>query len=513
MKAARLVLAATIGLVGQVSFAASCEDLAKLRLPATTITSAQVVAAGAFKPPAESRAAARVSPRVYAGLPPFCRVMASATPTSDSDIRIEVWMPVSGWNGKYQAVGNGGWAGEIYYQDMAAALAAGYATSGTDTGHVGNSAEFALGHPEKLVDFAHRAIHEMAVKSKAVIQAHYGAAAKRSYFNGCSQGGRQGLTNAQRYPDDFNGIVAGAASWNYLRSHAARTAINLMVNRTPDSHIPANKLPMVHNAMLEMCDALDGVKDGIIENPTRCKFDPAMLQCKGADNPSCLTPAQVESAKALTSPLKHPTTGAILFANHLWPGAELGWATLGGPKPLVNALTAMQNIVFKDRNWDWRTMNVATDVDLTDKIDQGLLASNNFDLKPFFDRGGKLLMWHGWADPQVSPQNSITYFQNVLKTVGPAGANSVELFMLPGVYHCRGGPGPDTFDRMSAIEQWVEHGKKPTRLVASGLKEGKTERTRPLCPYGQVAQYRGSGSTDEAASFTCTPQAMDVTVR
>jgi Tannase and feruloyl esterase len=511
------VLLIVVGVHAVPGLAATlCEDLTKLSLSEATVTSAQMVAAGAFTPPSgggTGRGGAEAQQQQYAKLPAFCRVMLTLRPSSDSDIKVEVWLPSSGWNGKFEAVVAGAMAGSIPYALMAPALAEGYATSGTDTGHVGNNADFMPEHPEKLIDFAHRAIHEMAVKGKTVVNAYYGSAPKWSYFNACSGGGRAGLASAQRYPDDFQGIVSGAASWNPMRMDAARVAVNLTVNRTPDSAIPPSKYRMIHNAVLQACDPLDGVKDGVIENPTKCKFDYASLACKSDDGPSCLTAAQVESAQVLTSPLKHPNTGAVLFEGHLWPGAELEWDTLGGSQPLSNALIRLRNITFKDPKWDPRQFNTATDVELVEKLDNGLLASNNFDLKPFFDRGGKLLMYHGWADPQVTPQNSIIFYNNVLKVVGKSAENSIALFMLPGVSHCGGGPGPDTFDKMAAISQWVERGQKPARIVASHLTGGKVDRTRPLCPFGQVAKYKGTGDTNEAANFSCAPESMDTTGR
>ncbi len=490
--------------------AATCEELLRLTLPDTKITAAETIAAGQFTPPGNPPPAAAA--RAYAALPSFCRIAASLTPSPDSDIKVEVWLPASGWNERLQAVGNGGWAGTIPYPSMAAALAAGYATVGTDTGHMGNNADFAPGHPEKLIDFAYRAIHEMTAAAKAVVPAFYGSAPRYWYFNGCSQGGRQGITAAQRYPQDFDGIVAGASAWNSMRMHAGRLAVNQAMNRAPGSAIPASKYPMIHEAVLQACDGLDGVKDGVIENPTKCTFDPQVLACKDGDSPSCLTAPQIQSAKAMLSPVRHPSTGAVLFEGHLWPGAELEWDTIGGPEPLNNAVTALKNVAF-DRSWNPARFNVATDMETATRADNGLLASDDANLKPFFDRGGKLLMWHGWADPQVTPQNSTMYFRNVLTTVGSQADASIALFMMPGVYHCQGGPGPDRFDRMAAIEQWVEQGQKPTRLVASRIRDGKVDRTRPLCPFGEVARWKGTGSTDDEANFSCVPEEVITTTR
>jgi feruloyl esterase len=486
--------------------APSCESVKALTLPDTTITLAQAVDPGAFTPPvpADGAAVPPAAAQAIRELPAFCRVTATLKPTSDSDIKIEVWLPVSGWNGKLQSVGNGGWAGVIGYPALAAALAHGYAAAATDTGHVGNSADFALGHPEKLIDFGYRSIHEMTVQAKAIVQAYYGTGPRLSYFNGCSTGGRQAITEAQRYPADFNGIVAGASAWNAMRMHAARTVVNLMVNKEADHVIPPSKYPMIHSAVLDACDALDGAKDGVIENPTRCHFDYAILACKGGDGTDCLTKGQVASAKVMTSPLKDPKTGRVLYEGHLWPGSELGWATLGGPAGYGNATTALKNIAFKDPRWDYRTFDVSTEMERASQSDNGVLYSGDPNLKPFFDRGGKLLMYQGWADPQVTPQASVIYYSSVVKMVGnDKAANSIALFMVPGMNHCQGGIGTDTFDKVGTLEQWVEQGKIPTTILASHLTNGHVDRTRPLCPYPQVAEYKGTGSTDDAGNFIC----------
>src|SRR5262245_4388229 len=362
-------LAGLAGLERTSAAGAECKDLAALKVPDTAIKSAEVVAAGAFTP-ADGSGGGRSGRSPFANLPAFCRVTAALHPTSDSDIGIELWLPASGWNGKFQAIGQGGLAGNIPYAEMADALAARYATSGTDAGHVGSSAEFVIGHREKLIDFAYRAFHELAAKSKTLITAHYGKAPERSYFNGCSGGGRHGITSAQRYPADFDGIVAGASTWNQPRMDAARMAVNRFINRSPETQLPPEKFPMIHDAVLNACDMLDGVKDGVIENPTRCHFDLQSVQCKEGDAPSCLTAPQVESGKALISPLRHPKTGEVLFEGHLWPGAELSWRTLSDPKPLSNVLTRLSNIVFQDPHWDYRQFNVETDVQHAVDIDQ-----------------------------------------------------------------------------------------------------------------------------------------------
>jgi feruloyl esterase len=482
----------------------SCEGLATLTLQHTTITAAQTVAAGTFTAPVANPGAAGRGGAVYGALPSFCRVAATLKPTSDSDIKIEVWLPSSGWNGKFEAVGNGGWAGSISYPALAQAVARGYASASTDTGHTGNTAAFAPGHPEKVIDIGYRAVHEMTLQAKAIIDAFYGAAPKVSFWNGCSLGGRQGITEAQRYPNDYDAIVAGAPAVNSIRLHGARMTINQMVHRSDDSYIPPEKYSMIHDAVLESCDALDGVKDGVIENPTRCHFDPKLLECKGPDGPGCLTAAQVETAKALYAPVKNPKSGAPIFPALLLPGSEMNWRILAGPEPIGTALEAFKYVVFQDPSWDWHRFNPASDIALAEKADHGVLDSGNANLQWFVKRGGKLLMYHGWADPQVAALNSVDYFNNVTRELGKSVVGkSIQLYMVPGMAHCQGGPGTDTFDKMAAVEHWVETGVAPAEIVASHATAGTVDRTRPLCPYGKVAKWNGTGSTDDAANFSC----------
>jgi feruloyl esterase len=491
------ILIAVTSLVAATAHAAtSCSELAKLTLPGTTITSAQVVAAGRFTPPASVAGS-------YRSLPEFCRVTATVKPSADSDIKMEVWMPASGWNGEFEGVGNGGWAGVIGYAAMGEAMRAGYATASTDTGHVGGSASFALGHPEKLVDFGYRAVHEMTVQGKAMTDAYYGGRPTRAIWNACSTGGRQGITEAERYPADYEGVIAGASAIYSMTIHAARVAVNAIVHRSEDSYIPPEKYAMVHDAVLAACDATDGVKDGVIEDPLRCHFDPKVLECKGADAPSCLTTAQVDTMRVLYSPVKGLPGQPPL----LQPGTELGWGTLSGPDPLRLSLDAFKFVVFKDPAWDMRRFNAATDLPLAVKSDDNVLSLTDPNLKPFFDRGGKLLMYHGWADPQVPAQNSVRYFGEVVKATGKGVVGkSVQLYMVPGMGHCRGGAGTDTFDKVGAMEQWLAQGTAPAQIVASHATSGSIDRTRPLCPYGQIAKWKGAGSTDEATNFACVAQ-------
>jgi feruloyl esterase len=486
--------------------AASCESLASLALPDTVITLAKTVGPGeltlAPNPGAGSGGNAQTGAR-FASLPAFCRVAASIRPTSDSDIRIEVWMPAQGWNGKFQAVGNGGWAGLISYDALAEALSRGYATVSTDTGHVGNNGAFALGHPEKLIDFGHRAVHETAVKAKAIIIAFYGDGPRFSYWNGCSTGGRQGLKEAQFYPGDFDGIVAGASANPRPRLAAWSLMVGQAAHKTPASYIPPSKYQAVHEAVVKACDTIDGLKDGLIDDPRRCTFDPAVLACKGEDDTACLTIPQVEAMKGMLRPAMDPATRTEIFPS-LELGAELGWSVLAGPQPFSAAVDHFKYVVFEDANWDWKTFNLVPDAARADKVDKNIIAASDPNLKPFFDRGGKLLMYHGWADQNVAARASINYYTSVVNMLGAGQtADSIRLFMAPGMAHCRGGDGPNTFDMVAALEQWVEQGRAPSRIIASHSTNGKVDRTRPLCPFPQVARYKGSGSIDDAANFEC----------
>jgi feruloyl esterase len=475
--------------------ASSCENLTSLNLPDTTITSAQSVAAGAFTPPANGAAES------WNDLPAFCRVTATLKPSSDSDIKVEVWLPAAGWNKKYQAVGNGGWAGVISYSAMADAVRKGYASSSTDTGHATPGGGFALGHPEKLVDFGWRSLHEMTVKSKAIIEAYYSSGPRLSYWNGCSTGGRQALKEVQKFPNDYDGVIAGAP--------ANRTAMALWVSsallKDPASTIPRSKYAMIHQAAIGACDAGDGLKDGLIDDPSKCKFDPAVLLCQGADSPSCLTGPQVAAAQKIYSPATNPRTGQVLFSS-LVPGTELGWAVPApGPDTNPNIWDQYRFVVFKNPAWDWRSFDFDADIERSEGADNIVMNATDPNLKPFVAHNGKLLIYQGWADTNVPAPNTIKYYRSVTDTLGGSSKtmSNVRLFLAPGMGHCRGGDGPNEFDKVTALEQWVEQGKAPERLIASHRADGKVNRTRPLCPYPQVAKYKGSGSIDDAANFAC----------
>jgi feruloyl esterase len=517
-------------LPGIVNAQQSCESLATLKLPDTTVTLAQSVSPGDFRPPTANAAAAGALPGATPGgrgpggappatpggrgaaaflnLPAFCRVAAEIKPTADSDIKIEVWLPASGWNGKFQATGNGGWSGAIGYPAMGQALARGYATTGTDTGHEGGSASFALGHPEKLADFGYRAVHLMTVQAKAIIAAYYGRGPQFSYWFACSTGGRQGLREAQQFPTDYDGIIAGAPA-NYMTHLEAWTLwAPAAMNATPESAIPSAKFPTIHQAVLAACDSLDGLKDGLLEDPRTCHFEPKTLLCKGEDANNCLTAAQVQTAEKIYSPATNPRTKEVIYPA-FQPGSELGWTFFAGPNAPSVATDLFKYETFKDANWDWHTFNFDSDMALADKVDGGLLNTLNPDLSPFFTHGGKLIQYHGWSDTLIAPENSINYYTSVASKLG--GAKKIDedyrLFMVPGMGHCAGGEGPTNFDMVTALEQWREQGKAPEKIVASKYVDNDPAKgaamTRPLCPYPQPSQYKGSGDTNDAANFVC----------
>lgn len=493
-----LVVATLSMLTAQFAAAATCESLATLALPGATVTLAQTVAAGAFTP-----AGGRAAGAPFGDLPAFCRVAATLAPSSDSDIKIEVWLPASGWNGKFQGVGNGAWQGSIAYPAMAEALRRGYATSSTDTGHEGGSASFGLGHPEKVIDFAYRAVHDMTVKAKAVVNAYYGHAPRFSYWVGCSAGGRQAMQEAQMFPSDYDGIVAGSPGldWSGRTAQAVRMAQAL---QKEDARLSSAAAQMLHGAVVAACDALDGVKDGLLESPAACTFDPGVLACKSGEVSGCLTPAQVGTARMIYSPIVDPTTKREIPG--LAPGSELGWTDLGwSASARATGLDHLRYLVFGDPAWDVQKFNVSTDVARLAEGPSGAIDARDPTLTPFFDRGGKLLQYHGWSDPQITPLSSTEYFTRVATALGGVSKlqGSYRLFMAPGMAHCSGGEGPNDFDELTALEQWVEHGKAPDMIRASHTTNGKVDRTRPLCPYPQVATYKGAGSIDDAANFVC----------
>ena len=524
MRIVRCAVFVTAVFVTKPLFAATCESIAALKLPATTITAAQVVAAGAFRPSTLPSAAVLKS---FENLPAFCRVQGVIQPSSDSHIEFEVWLPMASWNGKYFAVGNGGGAGNITYgrealpatniPGLREALIAGYAASSTDTGHHEGDAKWAFGHPERIVDFGYRAVHEMAQKSKAIVAAFYGMGPKHSYFDSCSTGGRQALMEAQRYPADYDGLIAGAPSNNLTRV-AASFIWNLQATEIdPASYIPANKYPAIEAAALTACDARDGVKDGVIDDPRVCDFKPATLLCSGPESANCLTQPQITALEKLYAGPRN-SQGQQLYPG-LLPGGEtgpVGWGFYvsgGAPHTSYDYLAGIETgqAIYQNAAWDFRTYNIDRDVKTADDTMGRALNAVDPDLKALKEKGGKLIMYQGWNDPAVPPMGTVDYYNNVVTKMGRTNTESFgRLYMVPGLQHCYGGPGPNTFGptMTTALERWVEHGVAPGAIIATKYKTdgdpaSGVVRTRPLCPYPQVARYKGTGSTDEAANFTC----------
>ncbi len=512
----------SISLLAAPLAAATCDSLADLKLANTTITSAKTIAAGAFTLPP----GVPVSPSSAASfkkLPDFCRVEGVLQPSTDSHIEFEVWLPAFGWNGKIHGEGNGGFAGSINYTALAGSVLAGYASSSTDTGHKGEATEarWALGHTEKIVDFGYRAIHETAEKSKIIVRAFYEEDVKHSYFSSCSNGGRQALMEAQRYPEDYDGIIAGApaAAWTHIG-----TAFIWDLQATeidPASYIPQGKFPAIEAGVVAACDARDGVKDGVIDDPTKCDFKPSALLCKGAESDACLTQPQITALEKIYAGPRN-SRGEQIYPAFL-PGGESGpggwglWVSGAGPGKSLQYQFATQgwtNMMYE--NADFRTINLEHDVKLADDAMGARLNAVDPDLKALKDRGGKLILYHGWSDAALAPMATVNYYQSVVAKMGQKPtAEFVRLYMVPGMQHCGGGPGTDSFGATpggpsdaqhsisAAMESWVENRIAPNRIIATKLAAGQVVRTRPLCPYPQIARYSGSGSTDAAASFRC----------
>jgi feruloyl esterase len=491
-----------------------CAALAQQQLPQTTISAAEPISSRSFTPPGSSNP--------ITDLPPFCRVAGTIAPTSDSQILFEVWLPLERWNGKLAGVGNGGWAGSISFGPLAAQLRRGYATASTNTGHPAepgaNAARFAFEKPERLIDFAYRSHHETALKAKALVQAFYGRAPERSYFVGCSSGGYEGLMEAQRYPSDYDGIIAGMPANNWTRLMAGDLDAILAVSKEPGSQLTVSALGALHRGALAACDGIDGVVDGILEDPRRCKFDPAVLTCKPNQAPdTCLTPAQVEAARRIYGGLKDPKTGAQLYPG-LAPGSEPFWPNRDPGSPFTIPIAHYRWLVFADPDWDWKTFQF-TDPAGHEAFLKGeakfapILNATDPNLQKFRDRGGKLLQYHGWNDQLISAQNSIDYYESVLSAFAAGKKDRAatlrevqgfhRLFMAPGMAHCGGGTGPNTFDMQEVLEHWVERGIAPDRIVATRAINGVVDRRRPLCPYPQVAVYKGQGDINDDASFVC----------
>jgi len=527
--AAVLSVAGTASAQATPSSPQSCEKLSQVTLQKAKIVSAQAIDAGAFTPPANITPWLIGDPAFYKSLAAFCRVVVQATPSADSDIKIEVWLPADGWNGKVQGHGNGGFAGEIDYRGLGLSIEQKYATAATNTGHSagGTDASWALGHPEKVADFGYRAIHEMTQIAKIVINAFYGSQAQRSYFGACSNGGRQALMEAQRFPEDYDGILAGAPAnfWTHLLTKALADAQATTLD--PASYIPASKLPAIARAVNAACDAQDGITDGVLNDPRQCKFDPAALLCKESDSNECLTAPQVTALKKLYAGPRD-AAGKLIFPGYL-PGAEEGpggWgAWITGMAPGKSLLFAFgggyfSNMVYEKADWDYKSTKAEDGLKAAETKTAKILDATDANLTPFKARGGKLILYHGWNDAAISALNSINYYNNVASKMGQSETDAFSrLYMVPGLQHCGGGPGANSFGQLGmgaadpqhnmelALVEWVEKGVAPSAIVATKFVDDDPSKgvkfTRPLCPYPQVAKFKGDGNTNDAANFAC----------
>jgi feruloyl esterase len=498
------------------------QSIALAGLPDTIIESAQTTS-GTFTPPDGTAP--------IPGLPSFCRVTAKYAPSAVSDIQIEVWLPSTGWNGRLQGVGNGGLAGSITYTALAPAIMTGYASVSTDTGHVASDTTW-LAIPDKERDNGYRAIHGMTLIAKAVVQQFYSSAPQASYFNGCSTGGGQGFGEVQLYPDDYDGVLAGAPQ--DFATHIRATAIwnGKATLDDPASYIPPAKLPQITAAVLAHCGTPAEVADGFLQNPQLCRFDPFLLSCAAGQDPTtsaCFSPPQITAIRKLYQ-------GSVETDTHelIWPGYEPGsegpvnssgggtvsWATeTAGPLPFSAGTTFYSYAVFDNPKFDFHIMNFTSDVQKADQ-EYPYLNHHSLDLSGYIGLGHKLLVYHGFDDPLLATQSTINYYGSLVHRIGEdhhiddfnqalrATQQSVRLFMVPGMGHCGGGPGPVSFDALTPLVNWVEKGQQPKTILASHIDatSKQTIFTRPLCPYPQEAAYIGSGDRTNAANWSCKDQ-------
>jgi feruloyl esterase len=513
----------------------ACERLASLSLPNTTITSAQVVDAGAFRVPVNSpregggssALAGTIGPvpdvpgRVTAntaglglgynggrGIPPFstlpafCRVAAALKPSSSSDIRMEVWMPIAGWNGNFRGTSPNGLGGVLNYNAMGVALTDGFAVASTDTGHQGGDTAW-MQVADKLSDFAGRAMHETTVAGKALATAYYGIAPKYSYMIECGGGSAAALHEAQKYPADYNGIVVGGHAAHLTRQIFGQLWLWMAAHPNGVAVLPAAKLQTLHDAVLNRCDMLDGVKDGLLENPARCAFDPKEIECKSGDGATCLTAAEVEAALKIYSGPINPRTNERIWSP-LFRGSELDWSFFTESSSPIGIATSTLRMITKDPTLDFRTVDFDRHVAMADRSEISRVNASQPDISGYVRRGGKLILSGGWNNALVPAGAVLDYYKSVEGRIGIEDTRQgVRLYMVPGMIECNGGPGTDTFDMLAVMRGWVERDQAPNEVIASRVEHGKVVRTRPLCPYPQVATYRGNGSTDDASNFVC----------
>jgi feruloyl esterase len=492
--------------VSAVSQGATCQSLAALSLPHVTITSASEVAKGGFTAPEDAGVNAAQA-QAFSTLPAFCRVSAVSRPSGDSEIAIEVWIPLAAtWNTRFQPVGNGLWGGAVNFAGLANMLRIGYATASNDTGHKGAGASFALGHPEKLADFGYRAFHDMTVVAKAAIETFYGSKPSLSLVDQCGGAGRGVLAEVARYPDSYDVVAAAGLDTESTRHALGQLWVWQAAHKTAASAIPADKLPLLHEAAVKACDAKDGIADGIIADPTHCKVDPAVLQCKGDETANCLTAPQVEAARTIYSPVTNPRTGRKLFGP-LLPGGELAWGQQTGAEPFGYGTDLFRYLVMKDPSWHPRTRPVDFDRDavLADSPENQVVDVIP-NLNAFIDRGGKLLFVGGWADGAIAPASNTDFYEGVVRSAGRKAENAVRLFMVPDMGHCPAVANAQNgyfVDTGGILESWHRTGTPPNSVVAHRRVNGSEGREVLVCRYPQAAFYRGSGDPKSAGSYVC----------
>lgn len=492
----------------------ACADLKSPGVPKTVVAVAEAVPAGQFRPSAPP---AFGPPVDYSRLPAFCRIAGTILATAESDIRFELWLPEA-WNGKFMQTGNGGAAGAIVFDSLVDPLLRGYAVANTDTGHQGGGGDFAwaVGQPQRLIDYQYRAVHELTVVGKAITRRRYGRPADQSYWVGCSTGGRQGLKEAQRYPEDYDGIVAGAPASNWSPLMALSIAIQRNMG---EGGLPVDKLGVLKEAAIAACDADDGVVDRVITNPSTCDFDPASLQCPAAPTGQCLSPAEVAAAQRIYAGVVDGQGQVVMPGTG--PGSEPLWAAYASPQFAIGT-SYFRHVVAKDPNWNPATFDLDRDLARAEAVDDGAAKAMDPDLSEFVDRGGKLITYHGTTDGLIPYGNSVSYHEAVVEELGGRKADdSVRLYLVPGMDHCSGGEGAFAVDWLTPLERWVERGEEPGALAAAhspGAPFGPpgappapagTPFTRPVCPYPQVPTYRGSGDVTDAASFECLEPAEE----
>ena len=478
--------------------ATPCGELTNLKLADTIITGAALVPEGPA--PKLGRFEGLPGSPPQANIPAHCRVQLDLRPTSDSLIKMELWLPTKNWNGKFMGVGNGFFAGSIQGKmfEMPEALRRGYATAGTDTGHQEQGGDWAIGHPEKMIDFAYRSTHEMTVKSREIIKTFYGSDPDYVYFKGCSTGGRQALMEAQRYPDDYDGIIAGSCANRHIHMWTAAVAQSVDLYRHPEVKLTPEKASLVNQMVMNSCDRL---KEGFLNNPHQCKVDFSKLLCAAeADDNTCLTAPQLKTVETFYGGVKNSKGELIFSGQALGNPISASQGTSQGPGVVFDIV----RIAFDDPNLDWRKFDLDRDMPLIDKA-VGYVDAVDPDLSKFKASGGKLLLTHGWSDTGITPETTVWYYENVLDRMGKNQGDWLRLFMVPGMGHCGGGPGVNTFDSIGTLEKWVEKGVAPDQIMGKGAKG----LTRPLCPYPQYPEYKGSGDLKKEEDWTCKEPAPE----